>query len=50
MLEEVKYCKNIMKTIFNKKLVMTKEDEENFKKGYKMNVIFVIKNILKKVL
>ena len=33
MLEEVKYCKNIMKTKFNKKLVMTKEDIENFSKA-----------------
>ena len=33
MLEEVKYCKNIMKTKFNKKLVMTKEDIKNFSKA-----------------
>ena len=32
MLEEVKYCKKIMKKEFNKPLRMTKEDEEKFKK------------------
>ena len=33
MLEEVKYCKKVMKTFFNKPLKMTKEDEEEFKKA-----------------
>ena len=33
MLEEVKYCKKVMKYKFNKPLKMTKEDEENFKKA-----------------
>ncbi|XP_068728071.1 uncharacterized protein [Montipora capricornis] len=33
MLEEVKYCKNIMKKEFNKPLRMTKDDEEKFKKA-----------------
>ena len=30
MLEEVKYCKNVIKHKFNKPLKMTKEDEKNF--------------------
>ena len=33
MLEEVTYCKNIMKKEFNKPLIMTKDDEEEFKKS-----------------
>ena len=33
MLEEVKYCKKVMKTEFNKPLKMTKEDEEKFQKA-----------------
>ena len=33
MLEEVKYCKKVMKTFFNKPLKMTKEDEEKFEKA-----------------
>ena len=33
MLEEVKYCKNIMKKRFNKPLRMTKENEEKFEKA-----------------
>ena len=33
MLEEVKYCKNIIKYKFNKPLKMTDEDEINFKKS-----------------
>ena len=45
MLEEVKYCKNVIKYKFNKPLKMTKEDEENFKKL--MNATFEINNILK---
>ena len=32
MLEEVKYCKKVMKKHFDKPLRMTKEDEEEFKK------------------
>ena len=31
MLKEEKYCKKILKKYFNKKIVMTKEDEANFK-------------------
>ena len=31
MLEEVKYCKNTMKTCFNKPLKMTEDDENEFK-------------------
>ena len=33
MLEEVKYCKNIMKKEFNKPLRMTKDNEDKFKKA-----------------
>ena len=33
MLDEVKYCKNIMKKEFNKPLRMTKEDEDKFQKA-----------------
>ena len=33
MLEEVKYCKKVMKKEFNKPLKMTKEDEEKFQKA-----------------
>ena len=32
MLEEVKYCKNVIKYKFNKPLKITKDDEKNFKK------------------
>ena len=31
MIEESKYCSEVMKKHFNKELVMTKEDNENFK-------------------
>ena len=31
MKEESEYCSDVMKKLFNKKLVMTKKDEENFK-------------------
>ena len=30
MIEESKYCNDVMKKYFNKELVMTKEDNENF--------------------
>ena len=30
MVEEIKYCSGAMKKHFNKKLVMTKEDHEDF--------------------
>ena len=33
MLEEVKYCKKVMKKEFNKPLKMTKDDEEKFQKA-----------------
>ena len=33
MLDEVKYCKNVMKNKFNKSLKMTDEDEIKFKKA-----------------
>ena len=33
MLEEVKYCKKVMKTCFNKPLAMTQDDEEEFQKA-----------------
>ena len=34
MIEESKYCTDAMKKRFNKELLMTKEDNENFKKLY----------------
>ena len=30
MVEESKYCSDLIKKHFNKKLAMTKEDDENF--------------------
>ena len=30
MIEEIRYCSRAMKMHFNKKLVITKEDNENF--------------------
>ena len=33
MLEEVKYCKKVMKTFFNKPLKMTKDNEDEFQKA-----------------
>ena len=47
MLEEVKYCKNIMKKEFNKPLKMTKNDEEEFQKAKECHIL--IKNILTKI-
>ena len=38
MLEEVKYCKRIMKQEFNKPLRMTKDDEEKFQKAEKCHI------------
>ena len=38
MLEEVKYCKKIMKKEFNKPLRMTKEDEEEFQKANECHI------------
>ena len=38
MLEEVKYCKNIMKKEFNKPLKMTKDDEEEFQKAQECHI------------
>ena len=38
MLEEVKYCKKIMKKEFNKPLRMTKEDEEKFQKAEECHI------------
>ena len=35
MIEESKYCIDIMKKYFNKELVMTKEDDENFENSSK---------------
>ena len=59
MLEEVNYCKNIMKKEFDKPLKMTDNDELSFtleekchicnKKYTDKDVIFVIKNILTKI-
>ena len=38
MLEEVKYCKKVMKTFFNKPLKMTKEDEKEFEKAKECHI------------
>ena len=38
MLEEVKYCKKVIKKEFNKPLRMTKEDEEEFQKANKCHI------------
>ena len=38
MLEEVKYCKKVMKKKFNKPLRMTKDDEEKFQKANKCHI------------
>ena len=38
MLEEVKYCKKVMKKEFNKPLRMTKEDEEKFQKANECHI------------
>ena len=38
MLEEVKYCKNIMKKEFNKPLIMEKDDETDFQKADKCHI------------
>ena len=35
MIEESKYCSNVMKKPFNKELVMTKEDNEHFESSAK---------------
>ena len=35
MIEESKYCSDVMKKHFNKELVMTKEDNEDFKNSTK---------------
>ena len=35
MIEESKYCSDVMKKHFNKELVMTKEGNENFKDSTK---------------
>ena len=39
MIEENKYCSEVMKKHFNKKLVMTKEDNENFKGSTKFGFV-----------
>ena len=38
MLEEVKYCKKVIKKEFNKPLKMTKEDEEKFQKAEECHI------------
>ena len=35
MIEEIKYCGDVMKKDFNKELVMTKTDNEDFKNSTK---------------
>ena len=48
MLEEVKYCKKVMKKEFNKPLRMTKEDEKEFQKAEECHICNK-KNILIKI-
>ena len=38
MLKEVRYCKDVIKTEFNKPLKMTKDDEEKFQKAKKCHI------------
>ena len=38
MIEEVAYCKKIMKKEFNKKLVMSMKDEKDFRKTDKCEI------------
>jgi len=38
MLEEVKYCKKVMKTFFNKPLKMTQDDEDEFQKAKECHI------------
>ena len=38
MLKEVRYCKNVIKTEFDKPLKMTKDDEENFQKADRCHI------------
>jgi len=38
MLDEVKYCRNIIKYKFNKPLKMAEKDEENFKKAKECHI------------
>ena len=38
MLKEVKYCKNVIKTHFNKPLKMSKDDEEKFQKADRCHI------------
>ena len=38
MLKEVRYCKNVIKTQFNKPLKMTKNDEEEFQKADRCHI------------
>ena len=38
MLDEIKYCKKVMKKEFNKPLKMTKDDEEKFQKADKCHI------------
>ena len=35
MIKEIKYCSDVMKKHFNKELMMTKEDNEDFKNSTK---------------
>ena len=38
LLDEVKYCKKVMKKEFNKPLRMTKDDEERFQKAEECHI------------
>ena len=42
MIEESKYCSDVIKKKFNKELVITKEDNEDFENSIKCCVIMII--------
>ena len=50
LLDEVRYCKKIMKKEFNKPLRMTKEDEQEFQKANECYICNKKLNILTKIL
>ena len=47
MLEEVEYCKAVVKKRFNKPLVMTEDDEQRFRTM--VGVTFVVKSMSRKM-
>ena len=42
MIEESKYCSDVMRKHFNKELVMTKEENENFKNSTNVGSVILI--------